>query len=219
MADYSFGVAADTLNGKVIENKLADEIQASSISSAALLAVGVSGATTERDSDGALSDGTITCTFDATLSAGDETTLGNVVSSHAGQLTELEKESRARIWYADAESAQMVSGTAFSDMLTLNVTVPAGIYELSWYAELGTLDSVDAYAEARVTANGNEQAILHAGFTKTSTPERMFAGMKGASVNQGSFELKMQLRRVGGTTGDQVSIRRARLMVKKIREL
>lgn len=218
MADYTFDVVTDTLNGKVIETKLADEIQGSAISSATLLAVGVSGATTERDRDGALSDGTITCTFDATLTSSDETTLGNVVANHTGQLSEAEKEENALAWYAEAQASQSTTNDTFVDAVSLSVEVPSGIYELLWYAELANLDSLTAESEARCTVNGGEQGLLRAVFSNLSTAEQAFVGMRARAVSGGTLTVKLQWRRVGGLATDSVSIRRARILLKKLRD-
>ena len=82
MADYTYNVANDTLNGQLAENKLEREIQASSIT------IAQDGITT--------SNGEVTISFKIAISTAEETELTAVVAAHDG-VREVDDTQKFRI--------------------------------------------------------------------------------------------------------------------------
>lgn len=116
--NYTYSIAGDFLNEEIVNDKLVEEIEASSIDSTGLLHINTDGDVCK-------------IVFDGTLSSGDQTILDSLVGAHDGIPCDcIECEG------LESENESSSSSTSYQERNTFDISnIEAGKYKVSWYFE------------------------------------------------------------------------------------
>lgn len=145
--------------------------------------------------------------------------LGIEIIENAVSIASVCADTDLTTYYAEDDSESSTSSTSWQQKLRLTLTnIPAGSYEIEWYAELYHTDTGSA-ASARVQRD-DSTTIAQARYYAASgwaLNYQAFGGIKHTDLSAGSYTYDLDYT-VGDNSGGSTSayIRRARLLVTRL---